>query len=340
MTDFFSTKRGLVRYGACFLPALYIVAGCAGSAPVRTPSENFDSRIRIVVIHHTTADFAESLNILTKSSDNPVSSHYLIPEPGDPSYKNKKLETYKLVPEADRAWHAGKSYWGGRTALNDQSIGIEIVNQTYCHNSTVPGPVANATGKAAAGTLDDAPRTNPIGHMEVSEIPGSICFYPDFPEPQISLLVALLADIKARYPEIEPVNYVGHSDIAPDRKIDPGPRFPWQYLYRLGYGAWFDDATVIRYFERFRLAPPPLTSVQRALNTYGYGIEATGRLDQQTADVLRAFQLHFRPASVTGKLSIETTAVLFALIEKYFPERLDDLLAAPGSATSPSHELH
>jgi len=284
-------------YGILFL--FIILSACTSQRG--TPSANYNSRVSIVVIHHTTANFADSLQILTVPSSNPVSSHYLIPEPDDKSYARSRVQTYELVPESLRAWHAGTSYWAGKSGLNDQSIGIELVNQTWCHSSG----------------------------MEVDPYSGNpdrICFYPDFADSQIALLVDLLDDILERHPDIKATNIIGHSDIAPDRKIDPGPRFPWQRLAVLGYGAWFDDEAVIRYWEQFRVQPLPLLNVQKALSAYGYGIELTGEDDEQTRNVLRAFQMHFRPMDVTSTATLESTATLFALLEKYYPEQLDELL--------------
>ena len=140
------------------------------------------------------------------------------------------------------------------------------------------------------------------------------------------MLVELLEDILERYPEIKPTNIIGHSDIAPDRKIDPGPRFPWQRLARLGYGAWFDDDAVVRYWERFREQPLPLLNIQKALGAYGYKIDPSGEHDEQTRNVLRAFQMHFRPSEVTSEATADSTAILFALIDKYYPEQLEELL--------------
>jgi N-acetylmuramoyl-L-alanine amidase len=288
-------------------------------------SANQNSRVSIVVIHHTTSNFADSLLVLTKPTSRPVSSHYLIPEPDDETYDKSEIAVYQLVDENRRAWHAGVSYWGGKSGLNDQSIGIEIVNQTWCHASDAS--------------------VNPY-----SGGPERICFYPDFAEKQIDLLVELLDGILERHPDIKPTHIVGHSDIAPDRKIDPGPRFPWQRLARMGYGAWPDDDTVIRYWERFLIEPLPLMNIQQALAAYGYNIETTGEADEQTRDVLRAFQLHFRPWLVSQALDVETAAILYALIDKYYPEQLQELLtveelpevdgpaedaAAPDDAASP-----
>ncbi len=281
--------------------ALAILGACTTSGTISEPSQNFNSRVSIIVIHHTTADFDDSLHILTQPSSNPVSSHYLIPEPDDSSYDKPKLQVHRLVSEESRAWHAGVSHWAGKNGLNDQSSGIELVNQTYCHRST-------AVDEGA-----DQPA-------------GRVCFFPDFADSQIALLVHLLGEIEQRHPDVQPTHIIGHADIAPDRKIDPGPRFPWQRLYRLGYGAWYDDETVIRYWEQFTQQALPLANVQSALKAYGYGIEVTGELDEQTHNVLRAFQMHFRPSEVSNEATATTVAILYALIEKYYPEQLDELL--------------
>ena len=114
----------------------------------------------------------------------------------------------------------------------------------------------------------------------------------------------------------------------PQRKIDPGPRFPWQRLYRLGFGAWYDEETVIRYWEQFNDQMPTTLQLQDALHTYGYGIELSGEADEQSRNVVRAFQMHFMPWGVSGTFDEKSAAVLFALIEKYRESELDRLLQA------------
>jgi len=183
------------------------------------------------------------------------------------------------------------------------SVGIELVNQTYCHTSDVVAPP---------------------GPTETD--PASICFYKDFDDTQLEILTDLLEGILERHTEIKPTHIVGHADITPQRKIDPGPRFPWQRLYRSGYGAWYDDATVIKYWEQFRGNKPAILMLQTALNTYGYDIELSGTHDQQSRNVVRAFQMHFVPSQVTGEFTQDTVAVLFALLEKYYATELELLL--------------
>ena len=289
-------------YGATAV-LLLTAGGCASRDSIHVESANQDTRVRVVVIHHTTGDFGSSFNVLTEPSGNPVSSHYLIPEPGDPSYDSKKLKLYSLVKEEGRAWHAGSSYWAGKTSLNDISIGIELVNQTYCRE---------------AGEVQPAD--------EVNQGPERLCFYPDFAESQLQILFKLLQGISERHQEVKPTHFVGHADIAPQRKIDPGPRFPWQRMYRLGFGAWYDDDTMFRYWEQFRQEIPPVLTLQTALHTYGYQIELSGENDQQSRNVVRAFQMHFLPHRVSGDFNRETAAVLYALLDKYYPEEFAGLL--------------
>ncbi len=284
------------------LPAVFVITliGCSTSPMIDAPSRNQNSRVNYLVIHFTTENFGDSLALLTEPSDNPVSAHYLVPEPDDDTYPSETLRVYQLVEESRRAWHAGESYWNGEEALNDRSIGIELVNRSYC--------------------VDEADQH---GDSDENEM---FCFYPDFADAQIGLLTELATDILERHPEIDPVDVVGHADIAPDRKVDPGPRFPWQLLHRSGIGAWYDDKTVLRYRRRFRAARPPTVAVQQALRAYGYRIEPSGVNDLQSRQAVRAFQMHFRPSVVTGIVDIETAAIVFALIEKYRSELLADLL--------------
>lgn len=245
-----------------------------------------------MVLHFTAINYERSMRALKDSGG--VSSHYLIPESGDPTYPDKELKVIQLVDENQRAWHAGTSYWEGRHNLNDTSIGIEIVNVPKCSEN----PLVPNSGKGEYGM-------------------HRLCVFPDFDAEQINLVVQLAKDILARHPDIEPTRVIGHSDISPSRKNDPGPRFPWHYLYTQGIGAWYDESTVAMYWSMFEQFQPSVKLVQQALLHYGYQIELTGVLDEQTEDVLYAFQAHFMPWAVTGELNNKTAAILFALLEKY-----------------------
>ena len=280
------------------------LTGC-GSLPMEeVESANQNSRIQHLVLHFTSEPFDESMRLLTQRTDRPVSVHYLVPEPGDPTYPDREPRIYRLVPEERRAWHAGQSYWRGKRGLNDSSIGIEIVNRSRCESS------------------------DPDAEIQTPEM--QTCTFEEFPEAQIELTLRLVRDILDRHPEIGAVDMVGHSDIAPTRRLDPGPTFPWKRFYDHGIGAWYDDETVLKYRRRFdNEGAPSLAVVQQALAAYGYEIEATGDNDLQTRFVVRAFQTHFRPSTMDGNVDLETASILFALLEKYRPSRLEELLQDP-----------
>ena len=295
---------GLLQRYKLFLLALcatIIVSACERNSYVSHPSKNYNPRVSMIIIHHTTINFQESLDVLTKASGNSVSAHYLVPAPNDPTYPHSHLKTYALVPETLRAWHAGSSYWNGKSGLNDQSIGIELVYEPNCIKNKSP---------------------------EVSTIEihlNDICKFDEYSNEQLNLLHELLSDLTLRYPEIKPVNIIGHSDIAPNRKVDPGPKFPWEKLYEMGFGAWYDDATLKHYQTTLINAPIDTALLQKALRFYGYYVEETGILDPQTRKTVRAFQLHFQPDDISGLPSSDTAAILFALLDKYHPEKLDAL---------------
>jgi N-acetyl-anhydromuramyl-L-alanine amidase AmpD len=270
---------------------LLLAAGCSSMQLIDVPSENHNSRIQYLVIHFTSENFAESLRLLTRRTDNPVSVHYLVPEPGDDTYDRPSLRIHRLVPESRRAWHAGRSFWAGADALNDTSVGIEIVNQSAC--------------------VDNDPET------ESPTPEDQTCRFLDYPEEQLALVIELAQDILERNPEIDPVDVIGHGDIAAGRRVDPGPHFPWKRLYANGIGAWYDDETVAMYREQFDQEAPDLASIQAALGKYGYLIEETGKNDTQTRFVMRSFQMHFRPSDASGEIDAETAAILFALNDKY-----------------------
>ncbi len=256
-------------------------------------SESFSTRIRFVVIHYTSIDWENSLKVLTNERYE-VSSHYLIPEGGDDTYSDQ-IKIFQLVDEENRAWHAGISKWEERTNINDQSIGIELVNQAEC--------------SVRQGSQYDY--TN-----------NYICLFSEFDSDQIDQLILLLKDILSRHDEIKPTYIVGHSDISPDRKFDPGPKFPWKKLYENGIGAWYDDQTFEKYNNQFKRKVPDINQIQCALKRYGYGVEITNKMDEQTFFVIRAFQYHFTPNKSDGSISVDTVSALWALLEKYFPETI------------------
>ncbi len=146
--------------------------------------------------------------------------------------------------------------------------------------------------------------------------PGHEFGYRDFPPAQMAALIRLIRDIMARH-SIPPRNVVGHSDVAPTRKADPGERFDWSLLARNGIGLWpFDNPAPVPP-DRLPWADTDLTRVgmaQRLLAVYGYDVPQTNVLDDATRCVLVAFQRHFRPACIDGDLDSETFARLKTLV--------------------------
>jgi N-acetylmuramoyl-L-alanine amidase len=141
--------------------------------------------------------------------------------------------------------------------------------------------------------------------------PGHDGGLPAFPEPQMAALIALADHIMGRH-GIASHRVLGHSDIAPERKQDPGERFDWARLARAGIGLWPPPTVADP-------GPPDIPALQRDLARFGYRIDLAGILDAQTACVLRAFQRHFRPARVDGAADAETRALLRAVLNAAGP---------------------
>jgi N-acetylmuramoyl-L-alanine amidase len=144
--------------------------------------------------------------------------------------------------------------------------------------------------------------------------PGHDFGYPDFPEPQIAAVIALGGDIVARH-RIRADRVLAHSDVAPQRKLDPGEKFPWQRLYRAGIGAWVEPPPIRPGAE---LGPghtgPDIADLQGTLKRYGYEIKTTGCYDDLTEAVVTAFQRHFHPARVDGVADCSTVQTLRSLL--------------------------
>ncbi len=181
---------------------------------------------------------------------------------------------YQLVDENRAARHAGSSRWFEQRSLNLTSIGIEIVN---------------------AGWQDQ-----PDGSKR----------YAPYAPAQIAALTRLLHDIAERH-GIRPENIVGHSDIAPQRKLDPSPEFPWRALAQAGIGRWYDKAAAAERMPRRQTEGlPDVAWFQAELARLGYNTPRHGQLDRATRNVLAAFQMHYRLARHDGEPDAETAAIM------------------------------
>jgi N-acetylmuramoyl-L-alanine amidase len=180
-----------------------------------------------------------------------------------------------LVDENMRAYHAGQSSWKGAAQLNSSSIGIEIVNPGW--RSTPNGPV-----------------------------------WAEFQQNQIDLLIPLVRSIAQRH-GVTPDRVLGHSDIAPQRKEDPGPLFPWKQLADAGLVQWPDAAAVARQLPAFEAQLPDLAWFQKKLAQHGFAVPATAVLDAPMRKVVAAFQMKYRPALIDGTPDAQTAALLAVL---------------------------
>jgi len=175
---------------------------------------------------------------------------------------SSKGQIFSMVPEDKRAWHAGKSSWRGHKDINSTSIGIEL-------------------------QWSDEHEAN-----EELDIPGP------FPDVQMDALVELCKAICARW-NITPENILGHSDIAPGRKRDPGERFDWKRLAAEG----------LALLPTRPLPMPPGGDLEDLLARLGYDVR-----DPQAAII--AFQRHYRQRDCTGLTDSETRSLLQWLVNK------------------------
>jgi N-acetylmuramoyl-L-alanine amidase len=191
----------------------------------------------------------------------------------------KPATIYRLVDENMRAWHAGPSVWNNHAGLNSSSIGIEIVNK---------------------GWIDT---------------PNGRVFEP-FPDEQMDRVLEISRDIIKRY-NIKPDRVIAHSDIAPGRKQDPGPLFPWKRFADEGLVVWPKDDMVAFYRTAFTQQLPPVQWFQDRLAKHGFNwnVPRHGDLDEATRNVISSFQMKYRPANYDGQPDVETAALLAALTE-------------------------
>ncbi|MEM1151412.1 MAG: N-acetylmuramoyl-L-alanine amidase, partial [Pseudomonadota bacterium] len=209
---------------------------------IQKPSPNFNRRkqpIDMLVLHYTGMETGEAAEARLCDPAAEVSAHYVVREDG---------VVVAMVPETERAWHAGVAQWQGHDDINSRSIGIEIVNGGHDF-------------PLASGTL------------------------PPYPAVQIAAVISLASAILRRH-AIPQTRIVGHSDIAPSRKADPGEHFPWQVLSKNGIG----------------LLPTALPAMEGQV-ARGKGLErgASGPSVSRMADMLGEIGYHVPPGARYGQ---------------------------------------
>ena len=190
---------------------------------------------------------------------------------------------FRLVDESRRAWHSGPSAWKGHRMLNANSIGIEIVHPGF-----------------------------KLG-------PDRVRIYQPFAQAQMDTLIPLLKDIVQRH-QIRPDRILGHGEVTPSYKEDPGPTFPWKLLSKEGITPpWPDAARVAAQQAVYELQLPDAAWFQAALAQWGHDIAPTGVWDAQSQRVLMNFQMRYRPANYSGQPDAESAALLQVLTNPVEP---------------------
>ena len=220
-------------------------------------SQNFSNKIRsknkikYIILHYTGMQSEiESIDRL-KNTKSKVSCHYLI---------NRKGQITQMVNDNQVAWHAGKSQWKNLKNLNENSIGIELVNK------------------------------------------GHEFGYQNFSSVQITNLINLCKDLKKKY-VIKKENFLGHSDIAPLRKLDPGEKFPWKRLSKYKLGCWYER----------RSKKLKLTNYKKIESIFfnnlfkiGYRYFKVAKRSKNDRIIIKSFQQRYLPHKVSGKIDQKT----------------------------------
>lgn len=143
--------------------------------------------------------------------------------------------------------------------------------------------------------------------------PGHEFGYRAFPDAQVEALSDLITDIRSRW-TIPDGRILGHSDVAPDRKEDPGELFPWKRLAELGHGLWLDVGSAPGAPLAEGDEGPGVFALQAGLTRLGYDSAPSGEYDAHTATIVRAFQRHWLQTRFDGIADGETRAKLVGLL--------------------------
>jgi|GEM_PF-1344924 len=261
------------------------------------------AQVNSLIMHYTSCNFDRTLKLFTlDTKDVPpaekkrVSAHYVISEE-ERDKDGKALiesgEIIQVVPESKSAWHAGISQFGMIRNHNAYSIGIEHVN-----------------------------RTNKNTRNEIQWV--------SFDRKQIKASAILSKEIIKQY-DIKPYNVLGHADIGPDRKQDPGIIFPWITLYEeYDIGAFLSSNEKNSININNNYSPkenlPKESNLEftlKYLQEYGYEVTNLTRLDDHNSNVILAFKSHFshnmRLHEYTPKIDYDVMFWAWALVAKYGP---------------------
>ena len=222
---------------------------------LNSPNYSRNSRpkksIKFIIIHYTgmQSEIESIKRLIHKNSK--VSCHYLI---------NRKGKIMQMVKENKIAWHAGVSRWKNIKNLNQNSIGIELVNK------------------------------------------GHFFGYENYSNLQINSLIKLCSKLKKKY-NIHKENFLGHSDIAPYRKIDPGEKFPWKKLSNYKLGKWYNlKKDEVSSDDKKKLFFKNLYKI-------GYRYFKVNKRVKSDKLIIKAFQRRYNPKKITGYIDLKTLKI-------------------------------
>jgi|TARA_B110000438_G_scaffold235742_1_gene232594 N-acetylmuramoyl-L-alanine amidase len=231
------------------------------NSPNRSKKLRKPKDIKFLVFHYTGMQSKRASITRLMSLKHKVSCHYLIDRNG---------QIIKMVSDLEVAWHAGKSKWKKFTNLNENSIGIELVNR------------------------------------------GHDFGYEKFPKKQILKLIKISLTLKKKY-KIKNSCVLGHSDIAPLRKIDPGEKFPWDLLSKKNLGLFHKKKDL-----KFKFTDKNKYRKLFFKNIYkiGYRYFSKNRVSKYDKFIVEAFQRRYMPSKITGEIDQKTLKISHYLAKK------------------------
>ena len=229
-------------------------------SPNYTKKKRSKKDIKYIIIHYTGMQSEiESIKRL-KNPKAKVSCHYLI---------NRKGCIIQMVKDLHIAWHAGKSKWKKFSNLNNNSLGIELVNKGHDYG------------------------------------------YQNFNNLQIKSLIKLCKILKKKY-SIKKENFLGHSDIAPLRKNDPGEKFPWKKLSTHRIGKWYKEKKNFPEVNKKKM----VFFFFKNLKKLGFRYLNINKRKHSDKKLIKSFQMHYLPKNATGKIDKKTYKISHFLTHK------------------------
>lgn len=149
--------------------------------------------------------------------------------------------------------------------------------------------------------------------IEIQNQGAALARVPAYGRAQMAAVRALCADIVKRH-NIPKSRVLGHSDVAPHRKQDPGAHFDWKGLAADGIGHWVEPKHAPSDVAA-GLGENDIALLQEKLRQIGYGVDVTGVLDGRSVLVITAFQRHYRPALVSGIVDLGTLEAVDLLLD-------------------------